>query len=106
MGYCTETLLEKSILGSLSGCLHSSVCQASSYHPPQMFKATIECWVWFACSRIPKIQEIVLKALINGDGSFCLKVVETGEQSKCHQAARFGGEGIQGNERHSWLGTH
>lgn len=39
-------------------------------------------------------------------GVFCLKVVETGEQSKCHQAARFGGEGIQGNERHSWIGTH
>lgn len=31
-------------------------------------------------------------------GVFCLKVVETGEQNKCYQAARFGGEGIQGSE--------
>lgn len=70
MGYGTEILLEKPVLGSLSGCLHSRVCQASSYCPPQMFKAKTECWVWFAGSRIPKAQETVLEALINAGGSF------------------------------------
>lgn len=39
-------------------------------------------------------------------GAFCLIEAETGEQSKCYQAARFGGEGFQGRVRHSWLRMH